>query len=120
MSYKEIRSTYWGWLVLVAATALVGCGGSEPSSLTGREGRMVYVDTVTKKATVMEVADSFPATNPDTGKRTLMPAMYCEKCGKWHAVPPLDQINRKPRATQCPKTGAALTTDGPWPEEQSP
>ncbi len=120
MNCKKIRSTYWCWLVLVATTALAGCGGSEPPSQTGREGKMVYVDTVTKKATVMEVADSFPATHPRTGKRTLMPALYCSKCSKWHPVPPLDQINRKPRATQCLKTGAPLTADGPWPEEQSP
>ncbi len=78
---------------------------------------MVYVDTVTKKPIVMEIADSFPATNPETDKRTLMPAMYCPKCSKWHPVPPLDQINRTPRATQCPKTGTQLTPDGPWPEE---
>ena len=82
---------------------------------------MVYVDTASRKkeAMVMEVADHFPAVHPRTGKRTLMPAMYCPKCAKWHPVPPPEQINRTPQATVCPKTGAALTFDGPWPAERS-
>ena len=80
---------------------------------------MVYVDTVTKSATVMEIAEDFPAVQPRTGKRTLMPGMYCPKCNTWHPVPPPDQINRTPRATVCLKTGAPLTVDGPWPEDTS-
>lgn len=76
---------------------------------------MVYVDTVTGEAQAMEVAGEFPAVQPRTGKRTLMPAMYCAKCGKWHPVPPPDRINRAGRAALCPKTGAPLTAEGPWP-----
>jgi hypothetical protein len=119
MSHREIRLSNWGWLVLVVA--FTGCGGSEQSSPAGRDGKMVYVDTVTKEAMVMEIAESFPAAQPGTGKRTLMPGMYCTRCQEWHPIPPPDQINRTPRATVCRKTGAPLTTDGPWPEEgQSP
>ena len=107
------------WMVLVGAVVLVGCGGEEEVVVDEHAGKMVYVDTASRKkeAIVMEVADAFPAEHPRTGKRTLMPAMYCPKCGKWHPVPPPDQINRTPKATVCPKTGAAMTFDGPWPEE---
>ena len=118
MGNWKMHLRYWCWLVLTAV-AFAGCGEAEPPSLTGREGKMVYVDTASKKkeALVMEIADSFPAEHPRTGKRTLMPAMYCPKCAKWHPVPPPDQINRTPKATVCPKTGAAMTFDGPWPEK---
>ncbi len=116
MIRARVCLTCCGCVVLCAA-AVAGCGTSEPATPTGKEGKMVYVDTVTKKAQVMEVAEAFPAVQPLTGKRTLMPGMYCPKCSTWHPVPPPDQINRTPRATVCPKTGAALTVDGPWPEE---
>lgn len=113
------RRNRWSWMVLVGAAVLAGCGGPEEVNIDGREGKMVYVDTASKKkeALVMEVAADFPAEHPRTGKRTLMPAMYCPKCAKWHPVPPPDQINRTPRATLCPKTGVAMTVEGPWPEE---
>ncbi len=99
--------------------AIAGCGRTEEVPADGREGKMVYVDTAskTKEAIVMEIADSFPAENPRTGKRTLMPAMYCPTCGQWHPVPPPDQINRTPNAALCPKSGTPLRIDGPWPDE---
>ena len=115
-----IRDEFW-WarfpaLFLSGVLTLLGCSKAPPID-PGREGRMVYVDAATDEAVVGEIATEFPAVHPRTGKRTLMPAMYCEKCGKWHPVPPPDQINRVPRAAQCPKTGAPLVPDGPWPGE---
>lgn len=118
MHFMQNRLAIWGFLVVAVPALFVGCGGLESSDMEGREGKMVYVDTVTKEATVMEIAATFPAVQPLTGKRTLMPAMYCEKCAQWHAVPPPDQINRTPGAASCPKTGTPLTLDGPWPDEQ--
>ncbi|MGI6416608.1 MAG: hypothetical protein ACOX1P_13130 [Thermoguttaceae bacterium] len=111
----------WAWfsaVLLLGALALVGCGKRQPIG-PDRQGRMVYVDTASGEALAMDIAGEFPAIHPRTGKRTLMPALYCPKCGKWHPVPPPDQINRTARAAQCPKTGEPLTPDGPWPGEDA-
>ncbi|MBI2478897.1 MAG: hypothetical protein HYV60_09765 [Planctomycetia bacterium] len=102
-------------LLVVAVSSLAGCGGSDEIP-TVEVRRAVYVDTKTLKAMVCDVTNETPAVNPATGQRTLMPALYCPKCLRWHPLPPLDQINRTPNATKCSKTGATLTADGPWPE----
>ena len=99
----------------VLGAGLVGCGGSSEVD-TGEVDQTVYVDTTTMQAMVGPSTDETPALNPKTGKRTLMPALYCPGCLRWHPVPSVDQINRVPDATKCRKTGATLTTDGPWPE----
>ncbi len=78
---------------------------------------MVCVDTVTGQPCVIAATSEFPAVQPLTGKRTLMPALYCPACKKWHAVPPPDQISRTPGAGQCRRTGVPLIAEGPLPAE---
>ncbi|HRX78907.1 MAG TPA: hypothetical protein P5307_07580 [Pirellulaceae bacterium] len=105
-------------LVLVAVVSmgvLLGCGGADEVA-PAKVSQAVYVDTKTQKAMVCDVSAETPVVNPATGQRTLMPALYCPKCLRWHALPPLEQINRIPNATKCSRTGATLTADGPWPE----
>ena len=77
---------------------------------------MVYVDTATMQPMVHDVATSFPAMHPKTGKPTLSPALFCPTCKKWYPAPAVDQINRVPGAGQCPKDKTPLTADGPWPD----
>ena len=89
----------------------------KPVDLT--PGKMVFVDTKTMAPVVRSVADSLPAANPATGKRTLMPGLYCSTCQKWYPVPPPDEINRRPNAALCPETQEPLISDGPWPEESA-
>lgn len=100
-------------LAILLATAFAGCGGGaappDPNA-----NKMVYVDTETRQAYVGNRIDT-PAINPQTGKSTLMPGLYCPNCKTWHAVPPLDQINRIPNARRCVKTRVPLLADGPWP-----
>ena len=117
MIYPHALRALPGWFALALSVWLAGCGSPEQPVPSGRKGKMVCVDTVTKKASVVPVTAAFPAVQPLTGKRTLMPGMYCPRCASWHPVPPPDQINRIPKATLCPKTGTPLTLDGPWPEE---
>jgi len=102
-------------VVSVLNANLVGCGSSTDVA-TDEVGETVYVDTETMQAMVGPTVVETPAVNPKTGKRTLMPALYCPTCRRWHPVPPVDQINRVPDATKCGKTGATLTADGPWPD----
>jgi hypothetical protein len=111
MHMKSVVCRVAMWLV---AASFVGCGGGTEEA--SDVDRMVYFDTKTKTAVVAEVSDETPALNLTTGRKTLMPALYCPKCESWHSVPPLDQINRIPGATKCRKTGADLTFEGPWPE----
>jgi hypothetical protein len=102
-------------LVVAIGSGLLGCGRSKEVA-TKELQRAVYVDIKTMQAVVGDVVKEPPAVNPATGQRTLMPALYCPKCLRWHPLPPLDQINRTPNATKCSKTGAMLTAYGPWPE----
>ena len=102
-------------LAAMLLAGLSGCGAPVEVE-TAEVQQAVYVDIKTLRATLLAVLNDPPAVNPATGKRTLMPALYCPKCLRWHPLPPLDQINRTPNATKCSKTGATLTADGPWPE----
>lgn len=100
---------------IVVCLVLAGCGGS--SSTNPPADRMVYVDTVTMQPFVHDVAKSFPAINPKTGKTTLHPALYCSACKKWYPAPDIDQVNRVPGSGLCPKDKTPLAGDGPWPAD---
>ncbi len=111
-------------LIFVALIAgfsmtLAGCGSSTPVQPESTK-RMVYVDTATMKPLVHEVAATFPAAHPQTGQRTLRPALYCSKCQAWYPVPDWERINRTPGAGLCPKDKGPLTFDGPWPDGTHP
>ena len=101
---------------MMAALVLAGCGRVAPSSAAPTQ-RMVYVDTATMRPLVHEVASSFPAVHPTTGKPTLRPALYCSACRQWYPAPAIDQVNRVPGAGQCPKHKTPLTAEGPWPDD---
>lgn len=105
------------FIVALVHIGAVGCGSS--TSDGNAAGRMVLVDRETMAPFVMEASESLPAANPETGKRTLMPGLYCPQCQRWYPVPLPDQINRQPDATLCPKTRTQLIPDGPLPEHTS-
>jgi DNA-directed RNA polymerase subunit RPC12/RpoP len=106
---------------LCAAVPIILCGcsheGSEP---TTQATQMVYVDLQTNKAVVGDRSDVVPAVNPATGERSLMPGMYCSRCGQWRPAPPLEELQRNPAARQCPRCGSAMSADGPWPKAAQP
>lgn len=94
---------------------LAGCGDSDPDAKALK--KMVYIDTATMQPVVHDIAVSFPAAHPTTGKLTLRPALYCPNCQKWYPVPPPNEITRVPGAGKCPKDKkTSLTADGPWPD----
>ena len=99
---------------VVICLFVFGCNLSE-NAATASTRQMVYLCTETSQ-TVVASQQQTPAVNPATGRRTLMPALYCRKCKTWYPAPPLELLQRTPRAAVCPKTGAPLTTDGPLPE----
>jgi hypothetical protein len=87
---------------------------SAPTSVTvGEEPEEVtFVCTETGAITRGDWQVS-PALNPKTGRRTLMQALYCEKCNKWYPAPPPEMAQQSPRGPACPKDGEVLTMDGP-------
>lgn len=101
---------------IVLCLFLAGCGGSSQPT-DSNVGRMVYIDMATMQPFVHDVATSFPAVHPQTGKPTLRPAVYCSTCKKWYPAPALDQVNRTPGAGLCPKDKTPLTAEGPWPND---
>jgi hypothetical protein len=99
-------------LVLVAV-----CGCGHESAVPERPaGQMVYFDLRTRSPVVSAESEMLPAVHPVTGERSLMPGLYCSACGEWHPAPPVEELQRNPRARQCPQCGGAMTADGPWPE----
>ncbi len=96
--YCRILLLCVSWLAVVLQVS--GCNDSELGALTA-----TVIDTNTNEVTQVEFStgDEFPLTHSETGMRTLMPAMYCKACVRWHAVPPPDKIARLPGSTTCPK-----------------
>ncbi len=101
-------------LVVVSAPFFAGCSG-EPEAADDRSGLMVYVDLETKAAIVAAEGEA-PVAHPVTGRRTLMPALYCPKCQRWRPAPALDNLQRTGTALVCPADQTPLTLEGPWPE----
>jgi hypothetical protein len=101
--------------VVVVVVVCAGCGGEPPADPLA--GQMVYVDRETGRPTVANIAREVPALHPDTGKRSLDPALYCSKCQEWRVVPSLEVMQRDSRAMTCRQCGTKLTKDGPWPTE---
>ena len=91
------------------------CGSSAPIE-DPHAGQMVYIDTATDLPFASNISRETPAIHPDTGKRTLVPALYCATCRKWYPAPPLEALQRNPAASKCPKGHGKLATEGPWPE----
>ena len=102
------------WSSACGLLIVLGCGAVPPPD--PQANQMVYFDRTTKKAVVYNVSREIPAMHPQTGKPTLVPALYCPQCQKWFPAPPIEVRERNPKAMICPKKHS-LTLDGPWPEE---
>ena len=76
---------------------------------------MVFVDPGSGKAFLIR-AKTTPETNPDTGKQTLVPGLYCEKCAAWKPVGSMERLQTGQAMRKCPIHKIALTAEGPLPE----
>jgi hypothetical protein len=101
--------------MIVAILLAAGCG-AESAAEQAAQAKRVYWDTETKQPVAANMTAESPAVNPTTGRRTLMPALYCPKCGDWRAAPPLAEIQRNPKSRMCVKCGGPLVADGPIPD----
>lgn len=107
-----VSSSQWiaGWSLLL----LSGCGNApRPTGIA--EEQWVFVDTATRKTFLGQPTAELPAIHPETGKRTLMPGLYCPRCQEWYPAPPLEVRQRNPESLRCPKSGDLMTAEGPVP-----
>ncbi|MFN0053483.1 MAG: hypothetical protein ACKV0T_14970 [Planctomycetales bacterium] len=56
-----------------------------------------------------------PAVNPATGRSTLVQALFCPQCEKWHAAPPPEFSERLPLGPVCPVHKLPLLETEPTP-----
>jgi hypothetical protein len=89
---------------------VAGCGSKSVKASAQEE--VVYVCTETHAAFV-GTPRKVPAENPDTGRRTLMPALFNPAKSKWQAMPPLEVLDGNPGAAIARKADQPLTPDGP-------
>ena len=112
MNNSTIR---WTALVCILAT----CGLLATWMLGGAEADsrqpMVYVCLETQQVMTAPPQPT-PAINPHTGRRTLMPGMYCSACRAWTAAPPWDVLQRSPQAALCRTHQQPRSFDGPLPD----
>ena len=104
-----------GMIVLAgaAAAAIGGCGGGDDAP-EAASAPTVYYCTETKTV-VVAARQQTPAVNPQTGRRTLVPALYCPTCRQWQPAPPPEVLQRNPGAGLCRKHKTPLIADGPLP-----
>ncbi len=100
-------------LAVAIAVGLAGC--ADESAVVEPPTEMVFVDVESGSPVTAPPSTDLPALHPETGRRTLMPGLYCPQCRQWHPAPPLEELQRNPEARQCPKCGAAMSADGPAP-----
>ncbi len=104
------------WCVLAVVVLLIwlipprGEGGA--AATDPDRNQVAYVCTETGRV-VRAAAQAVPATNPETGRNTLMPGLYCAKCKAWHPTAPFEILQRNPTARLCPKHRIPMeTSDG--------
>jgi hypothetical protein len=107
------RTQWAAAVVLCASLWACGCSSDEPAAAEEGQGT-AYICTETSDVFAVS-GDEPKAVNPQTGRRTLAPAMYCESCQKWYPAPPLETLQRTPGASLCPKTGQSMAVAGPLP-----
>lgn len=100
-------------LIMMIAIGVAMCGCvDEPATIK----QAVFFDIDSKQAVVSPAVDKYPAIHHLTGKATLMPAMYCQKCAVWRQTPMPEQINRMKQSITCVKCKNALVIQGPYPK----
>lgn len=77
--------------------------------------KIVFVDTVTGDEFLMP-ARSSTEVHPQTGERTLIPGMYCEKCQRWKPAAPLDVMQTSHAVYRCPIHRIPLVREGILPD----
>ncbi len=94
----------------------LGCSNQDAAA-DDQQTKVAYYCKETKKIIVTTKQET-PAINPETGRRTLFPTMYCEQCKAWRPIPSVEQAQKNEGARQCPKCKKMMVVDGPLPEKK--
>lgn len=105
----------YGTGMVISVMLFAGCG---PTGAAPVETQMVYVDTADHRVLLMPQQPTTPAVSPVTGKRTLVPGLYCAECRRWYASPPPEVLQRSTAAYRCPRGGHPMRPDGPPPDTE--
>ncbi len=54
-----------------------------------------------------------PEKNPETGRLTLLPGLYCETCHAWKSCPSWQILQHNPSARICSMHKTLMTFNGP-------
>jgi hypothetical protein len=107
------------FIIVVSVLGLyVILAGASSSVRDDQLQKIVYVDTKSGKAFMLSARISHE-TNPETGEKTLIPGMYCEKCASWKPVGSMEALQTSRAVRKCPVHKSPLLRDGPLPEISS-
>lgn len=114
MNGTTVNSTTLNTTVFVASVVLmVGC--SQQQTTLAEVSDRVYFDIAMQQPMTLPVQMEIPAKHPQTGKKTIVPALYCPQCGRWYASPPAEVLQRSAAAYRCPKGGHPMSPNGTRP-----
>ena len=102
-------------LLLLALFPICGC---QYMSDAQSNNNSVYICSESKEVFLLPEQQT-PAIHPQTGKATLMPGLYCEKCQKWQAAPPREIWHQMKQGIHCKTCKHPLTTEGTLPGSSS-
>ncbi|MCA9055801.1 MAG: hypothetical protein KDA75_18320 [Planctomycetaceae bacterium] len=103
-------------LLLLLSMTLSASACSRQPSASPAERSIVCVDIHTGQVFAVDATESVPTVNPESGEKSLMPGLYCERCQTWHVAPSVEQLHRQHGVAYCAKTGGVLKLDGPRPD----
>jgi hypothetical protein len=95
--------------IVLLLTSLSGCS----TDIAADEQQTVLYVCEESKTLIKAPQQPTPAAHPETGQPTLLRALYCSECNKWHAVPPTDIYPRDPLSYSCPDHNIPMSADGP-------
>lgn len=103
-------------VLLAGFAGLVLIAGCSQQPVVAEVQDRVYFDLATQQPITLPVqAASLPAEHPQTGKKTLVSALYCPQCDRWYPSPPMEVVQRTGAASRCPKGGHSMSPHGPRP-----
>lgn len=73
---------------------------------------VIYVCSETGAAFSLRSKAS-PEKNPETGRLTLLPGLYCETCHAWKSCPSWQILQHNPSARICSMHKTLMTFNGP-------
>jgi hypothetical protein len=91
---------------------LLSLSGCNSNTAADEQQTVVYV-CEESKTLIKAPQQPTPAMHPETEQPTLLRALYCSKCNKWHTVPPTEIYPRDPLSYACPRHKAPMSAEGP-------